>query len=445
MQAHGNAHHVDRQYVAHVAFHSDHRAIGHCANEVGETVDIGSVHAAGNCYPVHDQRAFVEAAAHQPLHRLKAVEVVALECTLNALGRQAADVLLYPPRLRRYCHFLVGVEDGGIRARRAPEIRIFGLIGDVHLRGVDGHRDLVRRRFQLGKHVAGIVSQPLGGLAFVLGGEGDGTANLNDHFRHRLAHAGDQFVEHGQALAAPAIEFAHMQMQHRGPRVVAVHRLLDLVFHRDRDVLRKVSRQPTRCIGRSRNDQRLLVFGKKVAVEEIHGGSPRGRAAVGSVGNVARLAFAGRLVRGPARQRHAGAGHPLRAYVCVIRLRSGGLSICGSRNQRLLIRDIHLLIRDKVPAPAMEPSLATMPKVWAISAYQIRGALRANAPMKSPCEVWTGRCRAPQLSRSARFCRAKQSARRSEPTESDRRPFQSRAAASKQVGPGTRKRNQHLE
>jgi hypothetical protein len=54
-----------------------------------------------------------------------------------------------------------------------------------------------------------------------------------------LAHAGDQLVELGQALAALAVELAHMQVQHGGAGVVAVHRLLDLLFHRDRDVFGK--------------------------------------------------------------------------------------------------------------------------------------------------------------------------------------------------------------
>ena len=53
--------------------------------------------------------------------------------------------------------------------------------------------------------------------------------------------------------------------------VVAIDRLLDLLFHRDRDLAREVGRKPARCIGRGGDDQRLLVFGKEVAVEEVHG------------------------------------------------------------------------------------------------------------------------------------------------------------------------------
>ena len=68
-----------------------------------------------------------------------------------------------------------------------------------------------------------------------LGREGDRAADLDDHVRHGLAHAGDQLVELGQALGALAVELAHVQVQHGGARVVAVHRLLDLRFHRDRE------------------------------------------------------------------------------------------------------------------------------------------------------------------------------------------------------------------
>ena len=63
-----------------------------------------------------------------------------------------------------------------------------------------------------------------------LGREGDRAADLDDHVRHGLAHAGDQLVELGQALAALAVEFAHVQVQHGGAGVVAVDRLLDLLL-----------------------------------------------------------------------------------------------------------------------------------------------------------------------------------------------------------------------
>jgi hypothetical protein len=55
------------------------------------------------------------------------------------------------------------------------------------------------------------------GRAVGFGREGDRAADLDDHVRHRGAHAGDQLVELGQALAALAVELAHMQVQHVAP------------------------------------------------------------------------------------------------------------------------------------------------------------------------------------------------------------------------------------
>jgi hypothetical protein len=123
--------------------------------------------------------------------------------------------------------------NSGVLARGADEVGVFRVIGDVHLRGVDGDRDLVGHGVELGQHVARVVRQPLGGLALALGGEGDGAADLDDHLRHGLAHARDQLVELGQPLAALAVQLAHMQVQHGGAGVVAIHRLLDLLIHRD--------------------------------------------------------------------------------------------------------------------------------------------------------------------------------------------------------------------
>ena len=123
---------------------------------------------------------------------------------------------------------------------------------------------------ELGQHVARVVGQPLGVGAFGLGREGDRAADLDDHVRHGLAHAGDQLVELGQALGALAVELAHVQVQHRGAGVVAVHRLLDLGFHRDRDVLREVGGNPLGAVRRGGDDQLVLVLGEEGAVEEVH-------------------------------------------------------------------------------------------------------------------------------------------------------------------------------
>jgi hypothetical protein len=126
--------------------------------------------------------------------------------------------------------------------------------------------DLVRLRIELGQHVARVVGQPLGLGAVGLGREGDRAADLDDHVRHGLAHAGDQLVELGQALGALAVELAHVQVQHGGARVVAVHRLLHLSFHRDGNVLGKVRRHPLGAIRRGSDDELFLVFGEQRSV-----------------------------------------------------------------------------------------------------------------------------------------------------------------------------------
>jgi hypothetical protein len=51
--------------------------------------------------------------------------------------------------------------------------------------------------------------------------ERDRAADLDDHVGDGLAHAGDQLVEFGEALGAFAVEFAYVQVQHGGARVVA--------------------------------------------------------------------------------------------------------------------------------------------------------------------------------------------------------------------------------
>ena len=106
--------------------------------------------------------------------------------------------------------------------------------------------------------------------AFSLGREGDRAADLDDQVRHGVAHAGDQLVELRQALGAFAVELAHVQVQHRGAGVVAVHRLLDLGFHADRDVFREVGGNPFGAVRRGGDDKLVLVLGEEGAVEEVH-------------------------------------------------------------------------------------------------------------------------------------------------------------------------------
>jgi hypothetical protein len=270
VQAHRDAHHVDRQRVEHAALEGQHRAVGNGAQEVGQVVDVRRVHAAADRDPVADQRAAVDAAADQALDGLVAVDVVELEGALDAGLGEATHMLLEEARRRGHDHVRVGAEAIGLGQRGAGDVLDVHLLDDVHLRGVDGHRHLVGLRVQLGQHVARVVGQPLGGCAVALGGEGDRAADLDDHLGHGLAHAADQLVEHRQALAAAAVEFAHMQVQHGGAGVVAVDRLLDLRLHRDGDVLREVRRNPLRTVRCGGDDELVLVLGEQGSILEVH-------------------------------------------------------------------------------------------------------------------------------------------------------------------------------
>ena len=163
----------------------------------------------------------------------------------------------------------------GEATRDTTEVVFTGMLRHVHLCGVHGHGHLVGHGRQLGQHVTGVIRQPLGCAVRAFWGKADGAADLNNHFRHALTHTGNQFVELGQALAALAIVFTHVQMQHGGTGFVAVHRLLNLLFHGDWDVFREVRRNPARSIGSGGDDQRLLVFRVQVAVKKVHGGCLR--------------------------------------------------------------------------------------------------------------------------------------------------------------------------
>ncbi|MPN30349.1 hypothetical protein SDC9_177820 [bioreactor metagenome] len=120
--------------------------------------------------------------------------------------------------------------------------------------------------------MAGIVGQPFGGRAIGFGCKADRPPHLDDHVRDAGTHAGNQLVELGKPLAAATVEFTHMQVQHLGAGVVAVHGFLNLLLHRDGNFAREVLRQPRRCIRSCSDDERLLIFGNQVTVEEIHDG-----------------------------------------------------------------------------------------------------------------------------------------------------------------------------
>ena len=81
------------------------------------------------------------------------------------------------------------------------------------------------------------------------------------------------FVEFGQALGAFAVGLAHMQVQHRGARLVAIDRLLNLGLHAHGDVFGVILGNPLGPVGRCGDDEFVLVFREKVAVEEMHGDS----------------------------------------------------------------------------------------------------------------------------------------------------------------------------
>src|SRR5436305_1363427 len=63
---------------------------------------------------------------------------------------------------------------------------------------------------------------------------------------------------------------AGMGVQHGRAGVVAVDGLLDLLFHRERDVLRKIRRHPLGAVWRAGDDELLLVLGKQRSIHEVH-------------------------------------------------------------------------------------------------------------------------------------------------------------------------------
>ena len=246
MQAHGDGHHVGRQHVEHGGFQRQHRAVRAAAHEVRQVVEVGRVEAAADGHPGQDQGHVADAAAHHALHRLQLRDVGQLEVGLDASGGQAPDVLLDPGRAGGNRHFTVGVVHGRLRQRGAATSAAhicsttfiwLELMAIVTWSGV-GCSSASMWRVSSDSHLA------VGAVAFR--GEADGAADLQDHVGHAGADAGQQFIELGQALGALAVEFAHVQVQHGGAGVVAVHRLLDVLFHGDGDVFAESRSAPTR-------------------------------------------------------------------------------------------------------------------------------------------------------------------------------------------------------
>jgi hypothetical protein len=163
---------------------SQHCTVRRGPHEIRKVVDVGRVHATADRDPVHDQRALVDATAHHAFDGLEAVDVVELESALDAGCAEAPDVLLDPARPGRDDHLAVRGPSRRLGQRGAGVIGRLHLLDNIHLHGVDRHRDLVRLRRQLGEHVPGVVRQPLCRPALALRREGDRAADLQHHIGH---------------------------------------------------------------------------------------------------------------------------------------------------------------------------------------------------------------------------------------------------------------------
>jgi hypothetical protein len=74
---------------------------------------------------------------------------------------------------------------------------------NVHLRRVDRDGDLVGLWRELGQQVPGVVAQPFGGVALVLGRERNRAADLEHHLRQAVAQPGD-LTNHRKAFSCSA-------------------------------------------------------------------------------------------------------------------------------------------------------------------------------------------------------------------------------------------------
>ncbi|MND82664.1 hypothetical protein D3C80_745040 [compost metagenome] len=270
VQPHGHGHHVEGQHVFQQGLGGDAGTVRRTVDEVHEVERVGAVEAATDADPGEVEGAHVDPLAHQALQGLEGVHAGQLEVGLDAIRHQPLEVLRHPGRAGRHRHFAVGRLVGGVRQRGARQVLGVEQLHDVHLGGVDGDRDLIRLRGQLGQHVAGVIGEPLGRLALPFRREGDGAADLDDHVGHRLAHPGDQLVELGQPLGAGAVQLAHVQVQHCGTRLVAVDRLLDLLLHGHRNVFREVAGGPLWAIGGHCDDHLFHVFRVQGIVKKLH-------------------------------------------------------------------------------------------------------------------------------------------------------------------------------
>ena len=75
-------------------------------------------------------------------------------------------------------------------------------------------------------------------------------------------------------LGPRAVFFADVHVEDGRAGVVAVDRLLDMLFHRERNILGEIVGVPFGAVGGDRDDQFVLRFGKQAVVEELHIFSP---------------------------------------------------------------------------------------------------------------------------------------------------------------------------
>ena len=148
----------------------------------------------------------------------------------------------------------------------------------IHVRELDGKgskrmsqfNELLRR---LREAVPEMILQVGGSISFSPEGE-DGDAKwLSDDTRHMLAELDpkpDQVTIAINTSQMNIVELAHVDVQHRRAGLPAVHRLLHVLVHRQRDVLREVRRLPLRAVRRGGDDQLLLVLGEQGIVEKVH-------------------------------------------------------------------------------------------------------------------------------------------------------------------------------
>ena len=199
------------------------------ANEVGQVVEVRRVEAAADRDPGQDQRHVAGAARASCVRPSRAGRCSRAGSASGCRSRSGGGCVPRPTRGRpgsssRGRRGTSPAQPSDVPARSASHICSTMFIWLVLIAIVTWSG----RGCELGEHVARVVAQPLGRLALAFRRERDRAADLDDQFGHACADAGDQFVELRQALAALAVELAHVQVQHGRAGVVAVDGLLDL-------------------------------------------------------------------------------------------------------------------------------------------------------------------------------------------------------------------------